>query len=320
MRQIKKVIAIAVLSLILASTAYAAAPVKVGIVMPADVQAMHEIIAGFKQTLQKEYSHPIEFEVANAQSDANLQHAILMQMRDQNYNLIVPIGDDATQMAVATNKQQPILGLAADLSDADRAKLNPCNVAIVDDEVSDAKILEFVHAAYPQLKKIALVHSAADKIFPEVAQVKQEASGMGIEVKDVMTATLPDMQSAVKELPSDIQAIFVLKDALIVSGIPQLVQIAKQRQIPLITSDDGSVQNGAGFAVGVHESEIGQDGGLLAAQILDGKAACNLPITKMTKLTVFINKQAMASSGQNIETVINTAKQLNYKVELLSAK
>jgi putative tryptophan/tyrosine transport system substrate-binding protein len=289
---------------------------KIGIVIPLEHPAMHEIVNGFETTLQKQYGKPIDFKVENAQHDSNLERAIIAQMRDTGYTMIVPIGVAATEMSVSMVKQQPIVSLASDFSDADRKKLNPCNITAVHDEISPAQELKFIRAVYPQLKNIVLVHSADDKVFPQVKETQAAAEQYGFNFKHVMVQTLPDMYSVAQSIPADTQAIFVLKDNLIVSGIDTLAKLAAQRHIPLITSDQGSVQTGAGFALGVHEKQIGIEGGKLAAQVLAGKNICSLPIVDMTNLSVFVNQKALLASGQNLDPINAAAKQLHYTVEL----
>jgi len=294
------------------------ATIKVGIVVPLQHKAMDEIIEGFTHTLKETYHQPIEIKIANAQNDANLERAIIQQMRDENLNIIVPIGTDASQMTLAIARSQPVVSLASDLSEQDRQKLNPCNVAIVHDEISSTQLIQFIHAAYPSLTHLTLIHSSANKIFPEVAKTITAGKKNGIEIKNVMITSLAELTSAAENLSENTQGIFILKDHLLVSGISTLAQAANKRHIPLITSDQGSVQDGADFALGVHEKEIGVEGGKLAADILNNIPACHLPIVEMKKLTVFINKNAMQHSKQNIDAIANAAKKLQYHVELIN--
>lgn len=255
--------------------------------------------------------------MANAQGDMNLEHAAIASIRDQDYDLIATIGTDATAMALSMVKTTSILSLASDLSEAQRKKLNPCNVAVVHDEVSIEEQLSFIHQTLPEIKTIALIHSASDKIFPEVEEAKKVGKKLGMTIISKMAATLPELQSVANNLPSDIQAVYILKDMQIVSATPQLAKIAQSRKIPLISSDDGSVKNGAGFALGVHENQIGINGAELAADILKGKNACDLPISEMHDLTVFLNPKAMQTFGVSIDSVKITAEKMNYKMEVV---
>jgi len=288
---------------------------RIGIVLPIEHQSLNEIVNGFEVTLTALYKKPIEFEVANAAGDINIEHAIITKMRDENYDLIVPIATSTSQMTVAIIKNKPIVALAADYPEKDRIPKQTCNIAVVDDEINKTQIIAFIHSAYPQLKTLTLIHSASDKIFPEVAEVKQAALRYGINLHVFMIQNLPDLYSVGEAIPNDSEAIFILKDSVIASGIETLIKIAAKHQIPLITSDDGTISKGASFAVGVHEKAIGSEGAKLASAILNGKNPCLLPITKMTKPTVFINKHI---GTENIAQLRKTAQKLSLPIELIN--
>lgn len=289
--------------------------VKIGIIEPIEHTAMNEIVAGFTESLHTLYQKPVTIRVENAQNDPNLQRAIIQKMRDAGYTMIVPIGVAASQMTLAMVHNQPVVSLAADISEQERQKLNPCNVAIVHDEISAQQLLQFIHAAYPQLTQLTLVHSAADKVLPQVQEAIAAGKQYGIKIDHLMISALPDLYSASQALSPNTQAIFVLKDNLIVSGIPTLAKAAADHHIPLITSDEGSVKAGAGIALGVREREIGTQGGKLAAQILNGQAICSLPIVEMKNLTVFINSKALQDQKEDAQAINLAAKQLGYVIQ-----
>ena len=288
----------------------------IGIVVPLEHTAMKEIITGYTETLKKLYDKPVTIDVENAQNDVNMQRAIIQKMRDASYSLIVPIGVDATEMTLSIAKHQNVVSLASDISDADRHELDECNVAVVHDDISVKQLLSFIHATYPQLTQLTLVHSAANKVLPEVDKTVEAGKDLGITIHHLMISSLPELYSAATSIPADAQGIFILKDHMIVSGISTLAKIAADKHIPLITSDQGSVQNGAAFAVGVHEREIGVQGAKLSAAILKGRAACELPIVEMNNLTVFINQKALQDEKQALGPLLKNAKQFAYKIEM----
>lgn len=293
--------------------------VTIGIIEPLEHKAMTEIVSGFTQTLSELYHKPVVIKVENAQNDPNLQRAIIQKMRDADYTLIIPIGVAATQMTLAMARTQSVVSLASDLSDSDRKKAVPCHTAIVHDEISAKQLLGFIHAAYPTLTHLTLIHSSADKIFPQVKETIAAGKTYGITVDHVMVASLPELYSVSQSLSDKTQGIFILKDNLIVSGISTLAKTAAKRHIPLITSDQGSVEDGAGFALGVHEREIGIEGAKLAAAALNGQPLCELPVVGMNNLTVFINQNAIQQQKQNINLIQNAAKQLHYNAEIVEA-
>lgn len=292
--------------------------VTIGIIEPLEHKAMTEIVSGFTDTLQKQYAKPVRIKVENAQNDPNLQRAIIQKMLDAHYAFIMPIGAGPTQMAVAMAHGQAVISMASDLSQTEREKLHPCNVAVVHDEISPAQLVDFIHTVYPTLKYLTLVHSSADKVFPDVKTVIAESKKYGIIVNPIMVSSLPELYSASQALPQQTEAIFILKDSLIVSGIATLAKAAAQRHIPLISSDQGSVQDGAGFALGVHERNIGVEGAELAVAALQGKPLCALPIREMKNLTVFVNANALQQESQTISPLTAAANQFQYPVENVS--
>lgn len=285
--------------------------IKVGIILPIEHQALKEISQGFQDTLLQLYKQPINFKIGNAQGDINLQRAIITQMRDANYDLIVPISTSVTQMTASLVKTKPVIGLAVDMSD----KKN--NLVIVDDEIDNAKIITFIQKACPNIKNITLVYSATNKIFTQIEQIKSISKSYHINVHYLMVQSLVDLYSASQAIPESTQAIFILKDNLIVSGIETLVSMAKERKIPLITSDEGTIQKGAGFALGVHEKDIGIAGAKLAMQVLRGAIPGTLETVKLTQPTVFINLKSLTVTGQDIDKIKQAAKQLKYSVEII---
>lgn len=289
----------------------------VGIIEPLEHTAMTEIVEGYSTTLKSLYPKKIRIKIENAQNDANLKRAIIQKMRDSGYAVILPIGVDATQMTLSMVHRQPVVSLASDLSDDMRHQLNPCNVAVVQDEIPASSSLAFIHAVYPQLSQLTLVHSASDKVIPQVKETVALAKTYGIFVKPLMVTNLPELYTIALNMPEKTQAIFVLKDSMIVSGMPTLSKIAADKKVPLITSDQGSIQEQAGgaFALGVHEREIGVEGAKLTAAILNGTAPCQLPIVKMKRLTVFVNEAILKAENQSFEPIASAAKQFNYPVE-----
>ena len=95
------------------------------------------------------------------------------------------------------------------------------------------------------------------------------------------------------------------------SGIATLVKTANDRHIPLITSDQGTIEKGASFALGVTEQSIGQAGAKLAIRILNGEKPCDLPIVEMhdLPLTLFIHEKDNAA-------LMKSANDFNYALDI----
>jgi len=320
MKRTKAIIILFIVILLVACKQTHDSTTIIGIIEPLEHTAMNEIVSGFTHTLHNASQKPVMIKVENAQNDANLERAIIQKMRDGHYTIIVPIGTGATQMTLAMIHDKPIISLAANVNEADRKKFRPCHVAVVHDEISSERLIHFIHTIYPTLTQLVLVHSTADKVFPEVKETIVIAKKYGITITPMMASSLPELYGITQSLPKNTEGIFVLKDSLIVSGIATLSKEAAKRHTPLITSDQGSVQDGALFALGVHESDIGSEGAKLTAAILNGQSACNLPIVEMKKLTVFVNPQSLQKENQSLTSIKNAAKKLGYHIEMVNRK
>lgn len=293
---------------------------KIGIIVPLEHKAMDEIVAGFTETLSNEMKIPLQFKVQNAQGDMNIERAIIQQMNNSQYDMVVPIGITATQMSLATIHHQPIIGLAAHFTEKERKEVKPCNITAVHDEIPLTKSLAFLHRAYPNLTQLTLVHSAEDKVFRQVDEARASGISLGITVKPLMVPTLNELYSIAKAIPANSQGIFVLKDHTIASGIATLAMVAKDRHLPLMTSDQDSVLVGAGFSLGVPEREIGVLGAKLAKAVLDGQPVCSIPIVDMPNIRVFINQKMLTDEGQSQAPIIKAAKESGYPIEFVDAK
>ena len=319
MKKTLKIITTCALSAVctLSIAAPAVKPVKIGVLVPVAVPAMKQIVSGFEKSLTANSKTPVTFLVKDAQNDKNLQRSILQEFNSEHVALVAPIGTDASQMSIAMIRNKPIVGIEENNLKEKAKKANNPNVTGVLSRVSPEARMHFLHAAMPNLKKLTLVYSASDQIFSEVKQFEAAAKKNHIQVQKLMVTQLSDMYTLSKNIAPDSQAIFILKDELVVSGVNTLLQQARMKHIPLIASDDGSVAKGAAFALGVSEYQTGVDAGKMAAEILNGKSAANMPVRIMKHYFVFLNAKSAKAQGVNPAVVKLAAKKLGYKTDLL---
>jgi putative ABC transport system substrate-binding protein len=282
-------------------------------------EALSQIVEGFKTQMN---GQSVTIKVLNAQGDPNIQRALIEQSVRDHYDLIVPIGTAASQMTLNLAKNQKIVCLAADskLITSDTKE----EATAIDDELSVDNALSFLRAAFPQMRKISLIYSSSEKVAKEVPLVLHAAQAEGISVQKLMVQNHSDLYTLSQAIASDSEAIFLLKDHLVVSGIQIVVQQAEKRGIPVMASDEGSVIHGAAFAIGVKEEEIGKQGAVLAKNILAGTSPKNIPPQTIEgPFPIFINKSAFEKQGIDSASFIQCAEELGMTllpVEKLSTK
>lgn len=313
----KKLATTLILCTLTASGLAADKPVTVGILVPIELPAMTQIVSGFETTLTKESKVPVTYIVKNAQGDANLQRSILQEFNSQHVDLVAPIGTDAAQMTIAMMRNTPIVGIAANHLKEQATKANNLNVTGVTSKVPPSARMGFIHAALPKLKNITLIYSADARIFDQVKEFEAVAKQNGITVQPLMVSQLSELYTISNNIAPESQAIFILKDEMIVSGLNSILQQALQRHIPVIASDDGSVSKGAAFALGVSEYQTGVDAAKVALQILEGKKASDIPVDVMQHYFVFLNPTNAQIQNVNVNAVKAAAKKLNYTVTIL---
>ncbi len=247
--------------LLSASLTAAEAKKSAVVFVPMQHKAMDEIVAGLRSEMTKILPH-VELTVAEAHGDMNVMRSLIVQAKHKKADVLLPIGTQATQMTAALAGQTPVVGLATLPFPHQNC------MSIVEDEVASREFVAFLVKRFPEFKKIAIVYSSSEKMLPQVQQLEVELLKNKITLQKLMVHAQPDIFNAVKNLGKDTQAVLILKDHLVVSGVSILVQEAKRRNIPLIAADEGSVKNGATLALGVSESDIGRRGAVMMKRML----------------------------------------------------
>lgn len=269
-------------------------PIHIGIIIPMEHAALRDIVAGFEQVVRAHYpNRSIQFNVQSAQGDIKLQRSIIELFIGQKMDMIVPVGTSTTQMTLSLVKEQPIVSLAAQYTEADKQKREHKNITGILDEISGKKKLAFIKTIMPDIKTLTLIyHSGNEKNSAEIKELEAYSKEIGLVLQVITIQTLPDLETASRAILPNSEAILIGKDNLLASGIRMLVPMAAKRGIPLITSDEGTVAEGAAVALGVSERMIGTEGGKLAIQILEGYPIADLPMQDIQTLAVFYNPAA----------------------------
>lgn len=244
----------------------------IGILLPVTHDALHEIVAGFKENLHLD--KPIKYDLYNAQGDRVLMHRLAEQMVSKQYDLMVTVATQPTllmkEICAQRSCQTPVVGLA--ISNLSSQGLPTANIAVVaDDEHTDRFVpqLEFMLKYVPELRKLLLVYAPNGML-----DAQKELLADSCKQKNIELSTLPILQ--VSELGTKVpaqlpfvDAVIILKDNTICSGIETLINSCAHAHKPLCVSDLNSGLKGAQLAYGVREYDYGAQGAQLAHAILE---------------------------------------------------
>lgn len=278
---------------------------RIGIIIPLTHPALTKIVNGFCGQLDALLGKKCEYLIRDAHGDQNVQQpAILDEMLRKNVDMIVPIGTLCTQMTLQKAPNIPVVALAATRTSI----VSATGMATgVHDEIEAKESFSLIEKLVPNIGKIALIATQNEKTMSEIQAFRNEALNRGTAVQIIYVQSPSDMYLATHSVDQDTQAIHILKDHLVVSSIATINQLAHDRNIPVIASDEGSVEEGAACAIGVEEATIGKEGAELAAMILTGKSPGFIPVKTLEQLAVFVNKKACARQNASIKNLTTHA-------------
>ena len=271
---------------------------KIAIIMPMSHKAMDDIVDGFEEQLKNNINEQYKLTIYNAQGDPNLMRTIFQQIYSNHYDMVVPIGTNATQLAIKMlKKDKKIISIAAELSKYDEAE--NANLINVEDNVPMEQFVKFIQTIISKPEYLTLINSNDARIFNQSKLIKTLLKDIGCNLQVISIQKMPEIFSALQTVNEKSQAILVLKDHLVVSAMPSIVNVAQKRGIPIIASDEGSVKSGANVALGVKERQLGVVGAKIVMSLIDNKDKKNYKINNKANLIIFRNNILLPNPLKN---------------------
>ncbi|MCQ9343867.1 ABC transporter substrate-binding protein [Corynebacterium sp. 153RC1] len=297
------------------SSAAAGETYRIGINQLVQHPALDASVAGFKQAFA-DAGVEVEFTEQNANGEQATALTIAQTFANDDLDLVLAVATPAAQATAQNITDIPVLFTAvtdaesADLVDSNEAPGG--NVTGTSDAAPIADQLDLLKQLVPDADSIGIVYSSGEvNSQVQVDQVTEAAGPLGLEVRTQTVAAVTEIQQAVDAL-GDVDAIYVPTDNMIVSGISSLIQVAEQKQIPVIGAEEGTVEGGAIATVGIDYSALGRQTGEMALRILrDGEDPATMAVETATTLSTVVNEEAAAAFNVEIpEAVLNEATTL----------
>jgi putative tryptophan/tyrosine transport system substrate-binding protein len=281
--------------------------IPIAILTPITHPSLEKAENGFKQSLEASNPGKYRFVTYNAQGNKTLMRSEIEEIAQKDYALVFTLGTSASQMATEVfNKKRietPIVFTCVN---------DPVGFHIVFSEETpggnitgvkemlhfDAE-LEALLRYKPSIQNIVLVYNPAE---PGLQKDQQEIDRI-LKQKNITLQTIEAFQTneilaKVSPFMSIADAVIVLKDNTVISGLDVLVKLCNRYQIPLMTSDLDSPDRGAAFGYGVYEVDFGIEGAKKALQILvEGVQPGSIPVTHVSEFTLRINSEAAKRQG-----------------------
>lgn len=277
---------------------------RVGINQLVQHPALDAATAGFKEAFE-EAGVDVTFDEQNANGEQGTALTISQQFASDNLDLVLAVATPAAQATAQNITDIPVLftavtdAVSAELVDSNEAPGG--NVTGTSDIAPIEQQLELLQQLVPDAKSIGIVYASGEvNSQVQVDEVTKAAEPLGLSVNTQTVTTVNEIQQAVEAL-GDVDVIYVPTDNMVVSGISSLVQVAEQKQIPVIGAESGTVEGGALATLGIDYTELGRQTGEMALRILqDGEDPATMPVETATEFTYVINEDAAERQGVEI--------------------
>jgi len=255
----------------------------------------------------------IKIDQQNAQGDQSNLKTISQRFVNNKVDLIYAIATPAAQIVANETKTIPIVGSA--ITDYVAAKLVKSNdkpggnVTGTTDYIPQKRLIDLALKLVPQAKTVgALYNSSEVNSQMQVEEMKKYAAEKGLKVIEATVTNVNDIQQAVQSLVGKVDFIYCPTDNTIASAMANVAKVALPAKLPVIVGDETMIKTGGVAGVSVDYYKLGFQAGLMAADILDGKAKpADMPIQQQENVTVIINDEAAKAIGLTIPEEVQKA-------------
>lgn len=290
-----------VLGIVLTTTkalvAHAQETIKVAIVQLVSHPSLDEIVEGVKTGLEdagyKEGDN-LEIEFHNAEGDMNLLGSIADTVVNNQPDVIFAVTTPVAQSLAEATTEIPIIltgvtdPVGAGLAESLEAPGG--NITGVSDAVTFENQFELLEKIAPNVKKLGMLYTTSeDSALSELEEAAEVAKEFGLETKIEGIDSTLDMQLVAENLASQVDAIFVGSDNTIASAFETLLDATDKAEVPIVTTVDVFVKQGALSAVAINQGDIGIQAAKMAVEVLNGATAGELPIQFVEKVVAVYN-------------------------------
>lgn len=274
---------------------------KIAILTPISHPSLEQSEKGFKETLETKYPGRCEFVTYNAQGNKTLMRSEVEEIARKKYDLVFTIATSPSQMTkeVFATKgiKTPIVFTC--VNDPEGFQIVGENITGVKEMVRFDEELAALLQYKPQIKKLLVIYNPAELgLHKDIAEIRQILKQKAIELNTLEVFQTNELLSKVPPALSNADAVVVLKDNTIVSGLDVLIKLCNSHKVPLMASDLDSPDRGAAFGYGVYEIAFGQEAADKAIQILfEGKKPGSLPVTPVSQFHLKVNSEACKKQG-----------------------
>ncbi len=242
----------------------------------------------------------------SAQGNTATAGQIAKQFVGDNPDVIVAISTPSAQSIVAATTTIPIVytavsdPLGAKLINADGKPFQD-NLTGLSSQLPLDPQLDLLQQIKPNLKTIGYVYSPGEANSVSLRDSLRAAlPARGLKLLDIPANRPTDIGMATRSLQGRADIIYTSFDNNVASAFEAMTQAANEIQLPIIASDEFSVQRGATAALGVNDYDFGRVTGKMVYRILSGEAVNTVKPEVMNDLTLYVSPKHAEAQGVSL--------------------
>jgi len=163
------------------------------------------------------------------------------------------------------------------------------------------KRLELLREVVPGLRRLALLGNVGNPVTVlEMAEAKQVAHLLGVDVVTLEIRSAADIASAFETLKGEADALYLAGDALVTANRTRINTFANVARLPMMTGFRENVEAGSLMSYGPSFSDLFRRAGDYVDRILRGTKPGDIPVEQPTKFDLVINLTTAKALGLTI--------------------
>lgn len=240
----------------------------------------------------------------NAEGDLNTANAIARDITDGRFGMVLTASTPAMQVVANANKQGRTIHIFGIVTDPAGSGIgvgrknpldHPPHMAGIGTFQPVAEVFRLAKRIHPELKTVGVVWSPGEACSVACLEIGRDIiKELGITLIEATVDSTVGVREATESLVSrGVQAIWIGGDNIVELAAPTLIAAATKSGIPVFTNNPDQAFQGALFSLGANYSEVGRRVGLMAGEVLKGKAPSSIPIENVVPPKLVINRDAL---------------------------
>jgi ABC-type uncharacterized transport system substrate-binding protein len=219
-------------------------------------------------------------------------------------DVIVAIGAEAARAARDITKTVPIVFVAAGnpvraglVSGVRRPRANVTGVTVASGVEMAAARLDLLEGLVPGLSRLAVLGNPANPAHEAAMRdVREAAAARGIEVRPVAAAKPGDLEETFAKMAGE-RAAAVLSDVVFTTEARRIASLASAARLPVVYEAKSFVEAGGLMAIHADGGVVIERTVAIVQRILRGEKPAAIPVEKLTRPGLTINRQAAHALG-----------------------